>query len=567
MSKFRSAEWWEPDTLRSFMQRSRLRQLGLDEVDYSRPLIAILESNSEISPCHSHFSERVGDIKRGILEQGGFPLHIPVMSLSEPFQKPTTMLYRNFLAMEVEETLKSYPIDGAVLMGGCDKTTPALIMGAVSADIPSIFFPGGPMLRGIAAGKVLGSGTSGWMAWQEHEAGKLPQSELFEVECGIARSAGHCMTMGTASTMTAVAETMGFALGGSSSIPASDSRHRHMATMVGRRSVELAKAGVKPVEFINTESVRNALVVIAALGGSTNAIIHVLAMARRGGIGTMLTDMEEVFSKVPVLANIAPSGKYLMEDFYYAGGLPAMLSQLSNFIDLDCKTVGGCTLGDQIANARIVNEDVIKTIDQPVFESGSIAILFGSLAPDGAVIKACAASEKYFHHRGKAVVFDNMMDLTHRIHDPNLDVDEDSVLILKNAGPVGAPGMPEWGMLPIPKKLLDRGIRDMVRISDARMSGTAYGTCVLHVAPESAVGGPLALVENGDYVILDINNRRLDLDITEEDIRSRKAKWQPRDRVWDRGWTKLFVEDVTQANEGCDLRFLESIDGKERENK
>jgi dihydroxy-acid dehydratase len=521
--ELRSHRWYGAPGVRTFGHRSRTAQMGYDRSEYAgKPVIAILNTWSDINPCHAHFKQRVEEVKRGIWEAGGFPIELPVMSLAEPFQKPTTMLYRNFLAMEAEEVLRSYPADGAVLMGGCDKTTPALIMGATSMDLPAIYLPAGPMLRGDWRGAALGSGSDVWKYWAELRAGTITERDWCEIEQGIARSPGHCMTMGTASTMTSAAEALGLTLPGASSIPAADARHGAMAAMTGARSVDMVWEDIRLSSLLTRASFRNAVTAVLALGGSTNAIIHLIAMARRAGVALDLEAFDAIARRTPLLANIRPSGQYLMEDFFYAGGLRALLVSLGELIDTGATTANGRTLGENIAGAKIYNEDVIRTPATALVASDTLAVLRGNLAPDGAVIKPPAAEPRLHRHSGRAVVFVDYNDLAARIDDPALDVDERSVLVLKSAGPIGAPGMPEWGQLPIPKKLLERGVRDMVRISDARMSGTSYGACVLHVAPESAVGGPLALVQNGDVIELDVPNRTLTLHVDASEL----ARWR-----------------------------------------
>jgi dihydroxy-acid dehydratase len=497
-------------------------------------------------------------VKRGVWEAVGFPVEMPAMSLSEPFQKPTTMMYRNLLAMENEELLRSYPADGAVLMGGCDKTTPGLLMGAASMDLPALFLPAGPMLRGNCGGTTLGSGSDTWKYWADLRAGKITQQDWQEIENGIARSPGHCMTMGTASTMTSAAEALGVTLPGAASIPAADSRHAVMATRTGRRIVEMVWQDMRLSTLLSRTAFRNAVTTVLALGGSTNAIVHLIAMARRIGVELGLDDFDELSRRTPLLANIRPAGKYLMEDFFYAGGLPALLAQLGDLLDTSAPTANGQTLGENIAYAKEFDDDVIRSRDNPLVASDTLAILYGNLAPDGAVIKPAAAEARLHRHSGPAVVFADYDDMAARIDDPDLVVDENSVIVLQNAGPQGAPGMPEWGQLPIPKKLLERGVRDMLRISDARMSGTSYGACVLHVAPESAVGGTLALVHDGDLVELDVAARRLVLHVGDEELEKRRADWQPPAPEYGRGYGALFLRHITQANEGCDFDFLEA---------
>jgi dihydroxy-acid dehydratase len=554
----RSFRWYGPDDLRSFGHRSRAASMGCTHLDYAgKPVIGIINTWSDINPCHSHLRQRAEDVKRGIWQAGGFPVEMPAFTLGETFQKPTTMMYRNLLAMETEELLRSYPVDGCVLMGGCDKTTPALLMGAISMNLPAIYLPAGPMLRGNWRGHILGSGSDVSKYWMERRAGNIDLQAWTEIEDGIARSAGTCMTMGTASTMTSIAEVLGFSLPGASSIPAVDSNHPKMASQTGRRIVEMVWEDLKPHDFLRMASFDNAIAAVFALGGSTNAVIHILALAGRAGIKLTMQRFDELSRKTPLLANLRPSGSYLMEDFYYAGGLPALLRALSPHLSLGCLTVTGETLGENVANAEIYNADVIRSLDHPVLESGGLAILYGNLAPNGAVIKASAAEPRLLKHIGRAIVFDSFDEMNSRIDDPALDVDADSVLVLRNAGPKGAPGMPEWGNLPIPQKLLKAGVRDMVRISDARMSGTSYGACVLHVSPESFVGGPLALLTEGDVIELDVHARQLNMRVNEEDLAHRRAAWKPKQGIYPRGYGKLFMQHIQQADQGCDFDFLE----------
>jgi len=532
--------------------------MGCTQLDYAgKPVIGIINTWSDINPCHSHLRQRAEDVRRGIWQAGGFPVEMPAFTLGETFQKPTTMMYRNLLAMETEELLRSYPVDGCVLMGGCDKTTPALLMGAISMNLPAIYLPAGPMLRGNWRGQILGSGSDVSKYWMERRAGNIDLQAWTEIEDGIARSAGTCMTMGTASTMTSIAEVLGFSLPGASSIPAVDSNHPKMASQTGRRIVEMVWEDLKPHDFLRMASFDNAIAAVFALGGSTNAVIHILALAGRAGIKLTMQRFDELSRKTPLLANLRPSGSYLMEDFYYAGGLPALLRALSPHLNLGCLTVTGETLGENVANAEIYNADVIRSLDHPVLESGGLAILYGNLAPNGAVIKASAAEPQLLKHIGRAIVFDSFDEMNSRIDDPALDVDADSVLVLRNAGPKGAPGMPEWGNLPIPQKLLKAGVRDMVRISDARMSGTSYGACVLHVSPESFVGGPLALLKEGDVIELDVHARQLNMRVNEEDLAQRRAAWKPKQGIYPRGYGKLFMQHIQQADQGCDFDFLE----------
>jgi dihydroxy-acid dehydratase len=546
--------------MRAFSHRSRMRQLGASPEDYlGRPIIAILNTWSELNPCHMHLRERAEHVKRGVLAAGGFPAEFGVATLSETFCKPTPMLYRNLLAMETEELLRSYPVDGAVLMGGCDKTTPGLIMGAASADIPAIFVPAGPMLRGHYRGGTLGSGTDLWKFWDEKRAGLIGDCEMADLESGIARSPGHCMTMGTASTMTSAAEALGMTLPGAASIPAADSAHYRMATASGRRIVDMAWEDLTPGQVLTREAFEDAVATVLALGGSTNAVIHLIAMAGRCGVPLGLDDFDAISRRVPVLANIRPGGAYLMEDFYYAGGLRALLAALAEVpgaLHPARLTVTGRPLGEQLTGAQIHNPDVIRNAATALATEAGLAVLRGNLAPDGAVIKHIAADPALLKHTGPAVVFDNYRDMQQRVNDPALTITGDSVLVLRGSGPVGGPGMPEYGMLPIPDYLLARGVRDMVRISDARMSGTSYGACVLHVAPESQVGGPLALVRTGDLVTLDVAERLLRLEVSDEDLARRREAWQPPPPVYERGYGSLFTDQVSQADKGCDFAFL-----------
>ncbi len=493
----------------------------------------------------------------GCCRPGGFPLEMPVITLAEVFQKPTTMLYRNLLAMETEELLRSYPVDGAVLMGGCDKTTPALLMGALSMNIPAIFMPAGPMLRGDWRGQILGSGSDVWKYWAEKRAGNLTDDQWHAIEDGIARSPGHCMTMGTASTMTSAAEAMGFTLPGAVSIPAADSRHGRMAAETGRRIVDMVWEDLKPRDFVTAAAIDNAITTILAIGGSTNAVVHMVALARRAGVALSIDRFDTLARRTPLVANIRPAGKYLMEDFYYAGGLRALLAEIADLLDLDARTVNGKTLRDNIAGAEVFAADVILPREKALVARDSLAVLRGNLAPDGAVIKPAAAEAHLLKHTGPAVVFADYNDMAARIDDPALAVTKDSVLVLQHAGPQGAPGMPEWGQLPIPKKLLAQGVRDMVRISDARMSGTAYGCCVLHVAPESFVGGPLALVQDGDLIELDVAARKLELRISDAELARRRAAWKRPTPKFERGFGALYQQHITQADQGCDFDFLE----------
>ncbi len=556
--QLRSYRWYGVKDLRSFGHRSRTAQMGYHKSDYAgKPVIAIINTWSDINPCHSHFRVRAEEVKRGIWQAGGFPVEMPAMSLSEPFQKPTTMLYRNLLAMETEELLKSYPADGCVLMGGCDKTTPALVMGALAMNLPTIFMPAGPMLRGDYKGGYIGSGSDTWKYWAELRAGNITENDWQEVEDGIARSPGHCMTMGTASTMTSAVEVLGLTLTGASSIPAPDSRHAQMATLTGKRIVDMVWDDLKPLDFITEASFTNAVTAVLALGGSTNSIVHLIAMARRAGIPLSIDQFDAIARKTPVLANLRPAGQFLMEDFYYAGGLRAFLTQLGDQIDGTQRTVNGKTLGENIEGATVYNTDVIRPRSNPMYASDGLAVLYGNLATGGAVIKPAAMEQHLRKHTGKAVVFKDYADMSARIDDENLDVDKDSVIVLQSAGPQGAPGMPEWGQLPIPQKLLKQGVRDMLRISDARMSGTSYGACVLHVTPESHVGGPLALVKTGDQITIDVDARSINMLVSDEEIAKRKAEWMKPIAKFTRGYGVLYLKHVQQADKGCDFDFLE----------
>jgi dihydroxy-acid dehydratase len=557
-SDLRSYRWFGRDDMRSFGHRSRAKQAGFSADDLAgKPVIAILNTWSDANPCHTHFKVRAEEIKRGIWQAGGFPMEIPVMTLGETFMKPSTLLYRNLLAMEAEEAFRSYPADGVVLMGGCNKTVPALVMGATSANLPALFFPAGPMLRGNWRGQILGSGSDLWKYWTERRAGTLDECSWREMEDGIARSYGTCMTMGTASTMAAAVDALGLTLPGASSVPAADSAHSRLATASGRRIVEMVWEDLKPRDILTTAAFENAVTAAMALGGSTNAIIHLIAMAGRAGAQLDLDRFDALSRRTPFLANIRPSGKFLMEDFFYAGGLRGLLNRLRDRLHVDCMTVNGRTIGQNLDDAPVCNDDVIAPRDQPIGPEGGVAVLRGNLAPDGAVIKHTAAERRLLQHAGPAIVFRDYNDLAARIDDPALPVTPESVLVLQNAGPLGGPGMPEWGMLPIPKKLLAQGVRDMVRVSDARMSGTSYGACVLHVAPESFAGGPLALVRDGDIIELNVPDRRLSLRVADDELARRRAAWTPPEAPYPRGFGLMYAQHVTQADRGCDFDFLE----------
>jgi dihydroxy-acid dehydratase len=554
----RSARWFAPDDLRAFGHRSRLMQMGYAKDDWKdKPAIAIINTWSGINPCHAHFRERAEDVRRGVLQAGGFPIELPALSLAENFVKPTTMLYRNMLAMETEELIRSHPIDGAVLMGGCDKTTPGLIMGAISAGVPAIFVPAGPMLRGNWNGKVLGSGSDAWKFWDERRAGNISDAEWQAIEGGIARSHGHCMTMGTASTMTAIADVIGLTLPGTSSIPADDANHMRMCAAAGRRIVDMVWEDLTPQRILTRASFLNAIRVAMAMGCSTNAVIHLIAMARRAGHRISLDDFDSASRIVPVVANVRPSGEaYLMEDFYYAGGLKALMTEIAPLLDLSQVTVSGRSWAAELAGAKVHNNDVIRSMQTAIYPEGALAVLKGNLAPNGCVIKPSACAPHLTRHTGPAIVFDDYPSLKAVIDRDDLDVTPEHVLILRNAGPQGGPGMPEWGMLPIPGKLVKQGVRDMLRISDARMSGTSYGACVLHVSPESFVGGPLALVRTGDMISVDVAARSIRMEVAEEELAARRAALKPPAPRFERGYGWMFAQHIGQADEGCDFDFL-----------
>lgn len=558
----RSNRWFKRDDLRSFGHRSRVKQMGYwDEEFVGKPVIAIINTWNDLNTCHSHFPERVKDIKRGITAAGGFAVELPAMSLGEQLMKPSAMMYRNMLAMEVEELLRSYPVDGAVVMGGCDKTTPGVLMGAISMNLPTIYVPAGAMLRGNFRGQVLGSGTDVWKYWDERRIGNISQADWNDIENGIARSAGTCMTMGTAATLMSIGEALGMSLPGASSIPAVDANHSRMCFASGKRAVDMVWEDLKPTEVMSEASFDNAIAVDMAIGGSTNAIIHLVAMAGRLGIHLPMERFNEISRRVPLVLNLKPSGEFLMEDFFYAGGLPALMSTIGEELALDAMTVTGRRLGDNIEGARVWRPEVIHSLEEPVNSSGGTAVLSGSLAPKGAIIKPTAADPRLHVHQGPAFVFETIAELKAHIDDEDLPVTADSVIVLKNGGPVGGPGMPEWGMMPIPGKLLKQGVRDMLRISDSRMSGTSYGSCILHVTPESAAGGPLAVVRTGDIISVDVPNRRLDLLVEETEIRRRLEDWQPPADRHPHGYAALYKAHVTQADEGCDFDFAKGAPG------
>ncbi len=555
--RLRSQDWFGRKDEQGMIHRAWMRAEGFHEqVFQNKPVIGICNSWSELTNCNAHLRLVAEAVKRGVWQAGGFPLEFPTISLGEAVMRPSTMLYRNLMAMDVESSIRANPLDGVVLLCGCDKTTPAQLMGAASVNIPAIVVPGGPMLRGMWRGKEIGSGTDIWKYWDELRAGRISEEEWCEIEGSISRSAGHCMVMGTASTMTSLTEALGMTLTGCANIPAPDSRRYAFAEASGRRIVEMVYEDLKPSDIITQKAIENAITVDMAIGGSTNAIIHLIALAGRLGIKLPLSLFDEISRRTPFIANVRPSGKYLMEDFFYAGGIPAVMKEISSLLHLDAMTVTGKTIGENIRNARCYNSEVIRSMDNPLHREGGTVILYGNLAPHGAVIKQTAADPKLLKHRGRAVVFENYEEMRQRVDDPNLDVDETCVLVLKNAGPKGGPGMPEWGQLPIPSKLLRKGVEDMVRISDARMSGTSYGTVVLHISPESAVGGPLAIVQNGDLIELDIPNRKINLLVSDEEINRRLAAWKPPKPPYDRGYEKLYLDHVLQAHEGVDFDFL-----------
>ncbi len=557
----RSQAWFAKQDRDGFVHRSWTAKPGYPQDSFDgRPVIGICNTWSELTPCNIHFRELAEFVKRGVLEAGGFPLEFPVMSLGETQLRPTAMLFRNLASMDVEESIRGNPIDGVVLLMGCDKTTPALLMGAASCGLPTIGLSGGPMLNGKFRGKDLGSGTGVWLMSEMVRGGLMSQEEFAEAESCMNRSAGHCMTMGTASTMASMVETLGMSLPGNAAIPAPDTRRNRLAQLTGRRIVQMVEEDMGMAKILTRQAFENAIKVNAAIGGSTNAVIHLLAVAGRIGVDLTLEDFDRLGHEMPCLVNLQPSGQYLMEDFYYAGGLPAVLREIQQYLHGDVLTVNGKTLAQNIEGAECYNRDVIKTLDAPFKERAGIAVLRGNLAPDGAVIKPSAASPHLLKHRGRAVVFENIEELRAKIDDPELDIDENCVMVLKNCGPTGYPGMAEVGNMPLPRKILEKGITDMVRVSDARMSGTAYGTVVLHASPEAAVGGPLALVRNGDMIQLDVEERRLHLEVAPDELLRRKAEWVPPPRPA-RGYAKLYTDHVQQAHLGADLDFLVGSSG------
>ena len=558
--KLRSARWFGGPEYEALVRRAALRSEGLGPAGFEgKPVIGICNSWSELTHCNVHLRRVAEAVKRGVWAAGGVPLEFPTISLGELFMKPTTMLFRNLMAMDVEECITANPIDGVVLLSGCDKTTPAQLMGAASADLPAVMVTGGPQLSGHWGRKEIGSGTDGRLLFQEYRAGRLTDEQLAEVEGCIARSNGHCMVMGTASTMASMAESLGITLPGAAAIPAADARRFQLAEDAGRRIVDMVWEDLRPSKILTRAAFENAVRTDMAIGGSTNAVVHLLAIAGRAGVDLRLSDFDRLSRETPFLANIKPSGRYLMEDFYYAGGLPVVMKEILPLLDGSSLTANGRTIAENVADAACSDTDVIRPLDRPLNDEGGTAILYGNLAPDGAVIKQTAASPHLLQHRGKAVVFDRYEELRARIDDDDLEIDENSVLVLKHAGPTGGPGFPEWGHLPIPAKLLKQGIDDIVRISDARMSGTSFGTDVLHVSPEAAVGGPLAAVRTGDVIELDVPARRIQLLVEDNEILGRLAAYKPPPTPYRRGYGRLFLREVTQAHEGCDFRFLERL--------
>ncbi|MEE3263815.1 MAG: IlvD/Edd family dehydratase [Candidatus Latescibacterota bacterium] len=556
--KLRSKDWFRGDPKTSFIHRSWMKIEGVPDHEFNgKPVIGICNTWSELTPCNAHFRELAEMVKRGIFEEGGFPVEFPVMSLGEPIMRPTTMLFRNLVSMDVEESIRANPMDGVVLLAGCDKTTPSTMMGAISCDLPTLVVSGGPMLNGKFRGEDIGSGTDVWRFSEDLRAGKMTEHEFAEAEACMSRSAGHCMTMGTASTMACMVEALGMTLSGGAAIPAADSRRKALAQIAGNRIVEMVAEDIRPSQILTREAFENSIMVNAAVGGSTNLVVHLLALAGRCGIDLTLEDFDKLGSHLPLLVNLMPSGEYLMEDFYYAGGLPVVIQELKHLLHMDALTINGRTHAENTEGAECFNRDVIATFDEPVQKEVGIAVLRGNLAEDGAIIKPSAATPELLTHKGRAVVFDDIEDLHARIDDPNLDVDESCVLVLKGAGPRGYPGMAEVGNMPMPQKMVEKGVRDMVRISDGRMSGTAYGTVVLHTSPESAIGGALALVQNDDIIELDVPNRRIHLEVSNEELEKRRAAWTPTPApLTERGYARMYVEHVQQAHLGVDFDFL-----------
>jgi len=562
--KLRSTKWFGSKDRDGFIHRSWMKNQGRpDHLFNGRPVIGICNTWSELTPCNTHFRTIADHVKRGVYEAGGFPLEFSVMSMGETLMRPTAMLFRNLVSMDVEESIRANPLDGVILLAGCDKTTPALLMGAASCDIPAIMISGGPMLNGKFQGRDIGSGTDVWRFSEEVRAGLMSECDFLEAESCMNRSAGHCMTMGTASTMASVVEALGIGLPTNAAIPAVDARRYALAHVAGQRIVEMVHEDLRMSKILTRKAFENAIRVVGAIGGSTNAVIHLLAIAARIGVDLTLEDWDQLGRGVPCLVNLMPSGKYLMEDFYYAGGLPAVIEDLGELIHREALTVNGKTIGENVAGARCYNRDVIKHREEPLTREGGIAVLRGNLCPNGAVLKPSAATPELMKHRGRAIVFETIEDFHARVDDPNLDIDESCVMVLKNCGPRGYPGMPEVGNMPLPQKILKRGITDMVRISDARMSGTAYGTVALHVSPEAAAGGVLALVQDGDEIELNVEERRLQLNVVDAELSRRRSNWQAPPPPSDRGYYKLYYEHVMQADRGADLDFLVGGSGVE----
>jgi L-arabonate dehydrase len=560
--KTRSTEWFSKLDKDGFHHRSWMKNQGLPHHLFDgRPVIGICNTWSELTPCNAHFRIVAERVKRGVYEAGGFPLEFPVMSLGETLMRPSTMMFRNLVSMDVEESIRANPLDGVVLLVGCDKTTPALLMGAASCDLPTLVVSGGPMLNGRFRGEQIGSGTHVWKFDAMVRAGEMSLQDFMDAESCMSRSAGHCMTMGTASTMASMVEALGMGLPSNAAIPAADSRRLALAHIAGRRIVEMVHEDLRMSRILTRAAFENAIRVNGAIGGSTNAVVHLLAIAGRIGVSLALDDWDHLGQEVPCLVNLMPSGRHLMEDFYYAGGLPAVIREIGDFIHRNAVTVNGQTIWDNCHDAECYNRDVIFPLDTPFKAQGGIAVLRGNLAPDGAVLKPSAATPALLHHRGRAVVFEDIDDFKARVDDPALDIDESCVMVMKNCGPKGYPGFPEVGNMPLPQKLLKKGVTDMVRISDARMSGTAFGTVVLHVAPEAAAGGPLALVREGDMIQLDVGARHLQLEVPEEELAARRAAWTPPPKGFERGWAQLYVDHVLQADTGCDLDFLVGASG------
>ena len=565
-TKLRSHTWFNGREYYNFSRRANLRSLGFNrDIFKGKPVIGICNSWSELNNCNAHLRQVADAVKRGVWEAGGFPLEFPTISLGEQFMKPTTMLFRNLMAMDVEESIRANPLDGVVLLCGCDKTTPAQLMGAASADIPSIFVTGGPTLSGNYKNKPFGTGTDGLKIFDLYRTGQVSEEEMLEIEGCMVRSAGHCTVMGTASTMASITEALGMTLPGCAAIPAVDSRRYAMAELSGKRIVQMVREDLRPSKILNRQSFENAVMVDMAIGGSTNAVVHLLAIAGRAGVKLNLEDFDAISRKTPFLVNVRPSGEHLMEEFFYAGGVPVVMKELLPLLHRDCITVTGKSIGENIASAECFNRDVIRSLDAPLHPTGGTVVLKGNLCPRGAVIKPTAASAHLLQHRGKAHVFENYQQMHDSVDSMDLLIDKDTVLVMKNGGPIGAPGFPEWGHIPMPKVLLAQGIQDCVRISDARMSGTSFGTVVLHVAPESAIGGPLCVVQTGDEIELDVEGRQLNLLISAEEMATRLARFKPAKPHYNRGYGKLFLDHVTQADEGCDFDFLHRLNEEEAE--